>query len=644
MTTPPPASDYPDTGCCLLSRRNDGAAHGKAGMQGRQGQTRARRIADRLSRFCTGFTFTVLLAVLRNFSAKPPMGTDSLIYHLPIPALWMQHGFLAPVEVPLHDGLCEHSPLLFHCIAYCLMRLTGDDGLVVMIQPLCFFGMLWLFYRSARLVGASRHVSWVLTSAMVLFNPFVMNWRVCNNDLLLTLGAALLLHGILRLAQEGAGAHPLYMAATGIAIMLATKHVGVVYAGVGLGLVAAAVVQRQRAPAGRARRLPTHVLFLAGMIASVGLVFHIRTMVLHGNPFYPNTVRFAGVELFPGLFDLSVFRDHGWTWSALRRVLLHEDNVFALRMPVSGILWLGVFVPLAFLLARQRRLVRLPQLAVASLFPLASVVLYLALVPFWQHHRLLFPVYYSMWLGVACAAALLAQSRPGDGSETRVIFGVLLLYVVQALLVPIWTAPGFGYALGVGVAAAAFPRVWPGQVRTARRAAAAAAGAVALASPLWYGHYQRARARVRSRSHEQYYGPMGRAWNVVDDVSSGQLGVTVAYAGTALIYPLFGARLQNRVVYLGTSDADRPGPVQFRRGEEQCLSVVKARRARFDEGFWLRQVEHQQVQLIYLVTDDQRGGVEHELSCIARHPDRFRVLYGEEDVVLCEVLPRSVTD
>ena len=130
---------------------------------------------------------------------------------------------------------------------------------------------------------------------------------------------------------------------------------------------------------------------------------------------------------------------------------------------------------------------------------------------------------------------------------------------------------------------------------------------------------------------------------MVDDISARQGGVTVAYAGTALIYPLFGSRSQNRVVYLRLSPDDRLGPVPFRPGEEQYLSVVKFRRSRFDEAFWLRQLDREGVELLYLVTDGTRGGAAHELASIRRHPERFRTLYRKDDVLPVRVSPPGLS-
>src|SRR6185503_2168450 len=55
----------------------------------------------------------------------PSQSTDSLIYHLTIPAYWTQRGFLQTVDLPFHDGAAEHSPLFTEVLVYGLMKLTA---------------------------------------------------------------------------------------------------------------------------------------------------------------------------------------------------------------------------------------------------------------------------------------------------------------------------------------------------------------------------------------------------------------------------------------------------------------------------------------------------------------------------------------
>src|SRR5678815_3284668 len=83
----------------------------------------------------------------------PALSADSLIYHLAIPAQWLQRGFLCEVDLPFHDGAAEHSPLFMETVIYGLMRLTGDDTLAFFIQPTCFLLIVALLHQSVRLLG-----------------------------------------------------------------------------------------------------------------------------------------------------------------------------------------------------------------------------------------------------------------------------------------------------------------------------------------------------------------------------------------------------------------------------------------------------------------------------------------------------------
>src|SRR3954468_11332823 len=77
--------------------------------------------------------------------SMPSLSADSLIYHLTIPAYWTQQGFLHTVDLPFHDGAAEHSPLFTETIIYALMKVTGNDDLAWLVQPIFFLLLVLLF-------------------------------------------------------------------------------------------------------------------------------------------------------------------------------------------------------------------------------------------------------------------------------------------------------------------------------------------------------------------------------------------------------------------------------------------------------------------------------------------------------------------
>ena len=54
----------------------------------------------RASRVVLSFVVVLSVLLLAQLRDAPALGTDSLIYHLTIPALWLQDGFLTQADLP----------------------------------------------------------------------------------------------------------------------------------------------------------------------------------------------------------------------------------------------------------------------------------------------------------------------------------------------------------------------------------------------------------------------------------------------------------------------------------------------------------------------------------------------------------------
>ena len=593
------------------------------------------RAAGRLSWAALLLALVVFAHLLWGTSQIPSLGTDSLIYHLTIPAYWLQRGLLSQVELPFHDSAAEHSPMLTQMISYLLMRLTGDEGLCWLIQPVFLLVTFRLFYLSARLLGLRRRPALLGTCLFILFPPFLQSAQMVNNELALVCGCALLLYGLLR-SRRRRGV-PVLLAAAGIGLMLATKVVGLIYAAVGiLLLVPAAWVRFRRAAVGQRRRLALEAVAAAAVLLA-GSAFYLRNWALHGNPLYPAEVRVWGATLFAGLYDASKLIDHGWSLSALGKMLLHDGSGtwFALKLPFSGLLWVGFLTSLILVLARFRRRASWRVLAVTAAFPLLSVLLYFAVTPFWRQHRLLFPVYYALWLS---AASGLTRVESLGRRRLGLAVGLLLAgaFVVQLHLMGFW-GEGRSWLLAAAVGLVACIR-WPRRLlRRLCLPAAAAALVLATTSAAWYPRFRAARQADRGRLYAAYYGPQGGAWDLAGRLSRPGEPVTVAYAGSPLIFPLFGPRLDNRVVYVPVSSEDRPRPVALKRGDSIYQRLAQARRVRRDERFWLDRLRRERVQLVCLVDDAGRGGAGPELAMIRRHPEMFQPLFQAQGVYLYRV-------
>lgn len=587
-------------------------------------------LATRASAAALAFALLTLLMVFASARHLPPLGTDGLIYHLPLAAWWLQEGWLAPVDLPFHGGGSEHQPALSHTLSLLLMRLTGDDGLVWLVQPASLLALAAVFLRSARLLGAGRALAWGLTALLLLFPPHVANVQLPNNDLLFLLGAALALHGLLLARRSpGSGAACLGL---GLGLALATKSTGTLLLVVLFPFALPALVRAWRgtAAAPAARRALLRGLGAGAGLLLLGSGFLWRSLFLHGNPLWPGRLRLAGRTVFEGPYDLSILVDHGWAPAAIGELLWDGPEQHALVIPWSPLLWLGwglAWLALARAPARRRGWLRA---ALALGFAPLHFALTFAQVPFWVEPRYHLPTYYGLWLALAYGLAELRRRDRGKVGPWVPLGPPLFLLL---LILSLGGASGWALAGGAVTAAAAFTPA-ARQVRRHLPRALLVAGALALlAGPLWYPGYRAAREERRARLYGVHYGLQGEAWGLLLEAAAREGPLTVAYAGTPLVFPLFGARLENRVVYLRLSADDReapltlaPRPPDVQPGFWMHESIARARRARVDEAFWLAELERLRPGWLLLAEVPHRGGVAQELGLVARHPARFQLV------------------
>ncbi|MGE0710039.1 MAG: hypothetical protein AB7N76_25685 [Planctomycetota bacterium] len=572
------------------------------------------------------FLFALLLGTELATSGRdrPTLGTDGLIYHLAIPALWRQEGLLAPLDLVFHDHAAEHAPMATQLAQAALMRVAGDDALSWLVQPTCLLLLALLALRSARLLGLGRALSFQLAAWLVLFPPFQHSAQLPNNELALTLGAALALYAALLARRRPRPA--LWLGALGLWLLLGVKTVGVIYAPVALLLLTPAARARWRAGA------RGEVLAATALAASGAWSFLLTAWRCGGNPLYPATV--LGL---PGLYDPRGFVTHGWSPSVLARMLWDHPHPWALRAPFALALWGGSLAGL-WALRGQRAGGPAARCARRRLIPLAfvagGVLIFFWRVPFWQEHRLLFPIYYALWPGLAAGLAQLSRGPRGRPGLRRLLPSLGLgLALALTIRFEVWQGAWMWLALALALPFAPWPRRW------LQLAALSAAVVLPLSLALSLPELRARRIAAREEAYPRFYGPRGEGWLVVEALSAE--GRVVAYAGSPLIYPLFGSLLQNRVVYARTSPVDRPTPIEVGSVSDVYIDLARARRRGADEAFWLAELERRGVQLLFLDGDRARGGVDFELGVARRHPERFKPRFARGGVYVFEVLSRA---
>ena len=366
-------------------------------------------------------------------------------------------------------------------------------------------------------------------------------------------------------------------------------------------------------------------------------MFHFRNLWEHSNPLYPAELRILGLRILPGRFDASVFVNHGWSPRAFSKMLLSDDaqdfSIFSINTQFGVPLWLAMLVPVVLSARRKLKLVDWLPAALFVIYPLASVLLYFLIVPFWSEHRLLFPVYYLLLGGFGWSLHLLARERgelAGDVAAAVMGLGFLghafffMMYSSAPLL--LFVAAGV-----VGLMLANYPRLLEWMGRRPWVVPAAAAAVLVVTSSWWFPWLAQQRMANRSSNYAARYGGLGAAWTGLDEHTEGK-PATIAYTGTSLIYPLFGPKLANRVVYVPIHPHDQPGSIALAKEPDIYRQLAEARRKEADESFWLEQFKQEQVDFLIVVRDRKLDDLLIERTFAAHHPELLRLIYPGQDV------------
>jgi hypothetical protein len=185
---------------------------------------------------------------------------------------------------------------------------------------------------------------------------------------------------------------------------------------------------------------------------------------------------------------------------------------------------------------------------------------------------------------------------------------------------------------------------WPTPRRIGLPVLSAVAILAAALGPLWYPAYRSERDWMRPWAYDDEYGAQGRAWIALENATKSRGGKTIAYSGTAIVLPLFGSRLQNRVCYVPLSPGEMPRPIENPTQQTLGVLLARARRNTVDEAFWLEELERRGVDYLYLCCLQDPPAVNPELKIIARHRDRFALRFHEQGVYLFAVRHSGGTD
>jgi hypothetical protein len=517
-----------------------------------------------------------VLAVARNQLTLAPLAIDTLNFHLPGVARWIQTGSIWQIDVFLPDVAPGHYPN------------NGDVMLLAAILPwrndfLAHFAMYPFYaltgvgvYALARELGASRALA-ALSGCLLLAIPAVAVPALVGSlvDALMLAAFAAGILFLVRHRRTGSTAE-LVLAGLSLGVSFGTKWYAVTSVAAVVAVWAGASLV-----AGRGWRLVVRQgLALSGLVSLSGGIWLIRNWVQSGNPVFPVKVAPFGITVFDAPHDpireqagftivdyldqpdvwadflLPAFRDALGAPAALAGAgLLLAAALRRRGLPLAGVVCAGLLVAAYSVTPYTAGGPRdQPVLAGADARYLVPALVVAAALGAWAAGSLRRAAPVAAVLAVAAVVDGIVLTSGGERGSAELV------------------ASDWGGALLVGAALLAAVRLGPRlRPRRLTLAAVALVAAVALAA---LGH------DVQRRFNEKRYGGIEASveWLVQHADSGHRVGLAGLWTDElSPVLPAFGPRFRNEVEYVGSEDRD-----MLRRYTDRDDFIAALRRRRYD--------------------------------------------------------------
>jgi len=306
---------------------------------------------------CSYVAFTV------NAFTCYPLGSDVLIYHLPLTTRWLQEGSLAiPASHAWRFSLPGNAE-----IGMMVLLSSGWQPAVVIASWIPAAMVATSTYLLGMWISGQQRAAALTSTLLVLTIPMV-EWQAFSAyvDLLATAGALAALALILAIGPNGTRIPPSIWLISGLAcgLSIGTKPVYYLYATLFCAFTAGALWHAHRA--GERRLLKALALLILGLLIPSSFWF-VRATAETGNPIYPMQVKLGQRVILPGYarseitepdYELnSVPEKYGWflypwtEWKKLPgflKIPYGEGDGLGAAFATFGPLGMAYFVLLAF--------------------------------------------------------------------------------------------------------------------------------------------------------------------------------------------------------------------------------------------------------------------------------------------------------
>ena len=532
------------------------------------------------------------------------LGTDTFFYHLFFPAMWLENGSMAYVQVPGYT--CEYYPAYGEMLFGFLMAPTRNADFACLLQPAALVLNAAAVYVLGRFFGASGTVSLAAGSLVMLTSMIYGNAAMAYTDVLngalLTAGTALLCVGADRRHIPSC---------LGAGILLGTAA-AVKLTGLLLSPVISFVLMLFFFLRKKGSRGP--VLIAAASAVLFAAPFYLRSWIVTGNPFYP-------VRL-PPFFHAGLDFERGAVGFSRKTFdFFFDSGAWGLNV-ASGVLWgLTPFAALAVALTVRKFRER------ATAAVLATVLIVLFAVQLAVYPEIAQTRQYIPWI-MMCSTLLPLALDPGAERFPRAFPAAVCLVLLAVYCSPVAVLYGYALIPLSGVLAMYIPEKWT-------RPGGCVAAALFFVVGAFASTFRELNPEVREHGNVQAFGP-GPAECVrqVIRASTRNEPKTTAVNGTKFSYGFMEDRPGNRVVSVPINSANSPYPHEFE-------SLAAMREDTVDAAEWIARLDAADADFLYIESVGEPERVPDpwwEYRAASLRPDRFRLLYKDENCALFQIV------
>lgn len=493
-----------------------------------------------------GLLVLVLVSFLFVWAVvSPPPASDAFIYHLTLPARWMQTGTIAPDQYgPFGESFHPSNPealLLWAILPF------HEDTFANLISWVFWFLCAFAVFSISISLMASHSGS---VAAAMIWLALPLGSRTVASAEVDLFTAFFFLVSVLFLVRYRAERHVVFLLWGGISlgIFLGSKLIALPFSLPLFALYAMLIFERKQK---RANNLA--VFLMSAMLLS--LFWYAGNFVLTGNPFHPIEITVLGHVIVPGDVHRGVILASAAHTSQLFDLLYVIDEIFGIylalvllislvtaivhkmwsrRLITTAVLLLPVVLTVLFWLVGINRIN-----SARYLFPAAALacVAWSIVVPRDRFFRV---VFYLMTLG--CVAKSIVDNR----FLLYTVFANLCRAVAGTSNMEVLVSPARWLFLLCFAAGGILFIAFVVSKRPQRRAACIVA--LLVASVIFFVQYpglSRYYSTAKYVWYRDWVPGLGEAWFTLDKI--GPKPINIAVSGTNLYHGFHGTGLQNRV-------------------------------------------------------------------------------------------------